>query len=787
MRPVALHPASCILYLVATLSLTSAFAAEITLKDGRVLKGSVAEVTGVAEQPNPASSVPPQVVLIDSGLTRTYTAQRQIQNINPGEGDRDEQFRIDQQIQSNGARISSVGPIINITPFDEFGRRTITMSTNVGRVDVIQGITVVTPTWTKVQALRKYDWEQRIATTSIPRDVLNKVLYHNIKVKDAEQRLKIVRLYLQGNRYEDARRELAQIIEEFPESKDRFAATVLRLEQLSAQRLLSEAKLRRLSGQHRLAFSILSNFPSKNVAGELLQEVSELLAGYQAMQERAAALLTKLDENLMAVNDATLRKRLTPMVAEIKAEMNINTIDRLASFQQFADAKEFTPDQKLSLAISGWILGKDGGTENVGVAQSVFEVRDLVIKYLREPIKNNRVEAFRELASKEGANSATMAKLLLNMKPPLETPEPKAPGYYELAIPGIGNDAPISYLVQLPPEYDPYRRYPAIVTMHGAGTTPEIQIDWWAGAQDPDKDKTRLGQASRYGYIVIAPRWGKEHQLEYGFTASEHAAALNSLRDASKRFSIDSDRVYLSGHSMGGDAAWDIGLSHPDLWAGVIPIVAVADKYCAHYWPNARTLPLYFVCGELDGSKMVRNSTELDRYLTKIGYNATVAEFLGRGHENFSDEILNLFDWMNRYRRNFFPRDIETASMRSWDNYFWWLELADLPEKGIVNPVDWPRRGARAISTKASVGANNSVHITTGAGRVSVWLTPDLVDFNQPVRLQVNGGRLTGDPFVQPDLSIMLDDVRTRGDRQHPFWAKVESTAGRKVATSKKP
>ena len=227
-----------------------------------------------------------------------------------------------------------------------------------------------------------------------------------------------------------------------------------------------------------------------------------------------------------------------------------------------------------------------------------------------------------------------MAKLLAHMKPPLETPAAASAGFYELTIPGVGPEAPLSYLVQLPPEYDPYRRYPAIVTLHGAGTKPEHQIDWWAGAHGPDG--TRLGQATRYGYIVIAPRWGKEHQFQYGFTAVEHAAALNSLRDACKRFSIDTDRVFLSGHSMGGDAAWDIGLSHPDLWAGVIPIVAVADKYCAHYWPNARELPLYFVCGELDGNKMVKNSPELDRYLTKIGFNATVVGVPGpRARELF--------------------------------------------------------------------------------------------------------------------------------------------------------
>ena len=35
-------------------------------------------------------------------------------------------------------------------------------------------------------------------------------------------------------------------------------------------------------------------------------------------------------------------------------------------------------------------------------------------------------------------------------------------------------------------------------------------------------------------------------------------------------FSIDTDRVFLSGHGVGGDAVYDIGLAHPEHWAGVI-------------------------------------------------------------------------------------------------------------------------------------------------------------------------------------------------------------------------
>ena len=104
-----------------------------------------------------------------------------------------------------------------------------------------------------------------------------------------------------------------------------------------------------------------------------------------------------------------------------------------------------------------------------------------------------------------------------------------------------------------------------------------------------------MGQAMRHGYIVLAVDWAKPAQLEYEYSAREHAAVLVSLRDACRRFSVDTDRVFLSGHSMGGDAAWDMGVAHPDQWAGVIPIVAVAEKYCLHYRNNASLVPFYVV------------------------------------------------------------------------------------------------------------------------------------------------------------------------------------------------
>ena len=309
----------------------------------------------------------------------------------------------------------------------------------------------------------------------------------------------------------------------------------------------------------------------------------------------------------------------------------------------------------------------------------------MVRQYLNEPAKLNRVRIAHELPSEEAATPTMLAQMIAHMKPPYDLPPPvskKMPGYYDLEVSILPKEAPVHYLVQLPPDYNPYRRYPMIVTLHGAGSAAENQINWWAG----EWGRTgRTGQAGRIGYIVLAPEWAGEHQDTYRYTVREHTMVLGCYRDACRRFAVDTDRVFLSGHSMGGDAAWDMGLAHPDLWAGVIPIVAVADRFCAFYRRNAKNLPFYLVGGNLDDSRMSENATELDHYL-RAGYNATVVEYQGRGHEHFSDEMQRLVDWLGRFHRDFFSRDFDCATMREGDYCFWWVELAGMPSRTMVNP-----------------------------------------------------------------------------------------------------
>ena len=404
----------------------------------------------------------------------------------------------------------------------------------------------------------------------------------------------------------------------------------------------------------------------------------------------------------------------------------------------------------------------------------------MIRQYLQAADKLSREEAVAGFPSEEGSSPALVARLLAHMTPPVAVQAPAEEGEpFEFEVPGANPASPAARcLVALPPDYDPHRRYPAIVTLHGAGFTPEQQIDWWAGPRN--KRGWRGGQASRNGYIVIAPEWALEHQTQYQYSAREHAVVLDCLRGAFQRFSVDTDRVFLSGHSMGGDAAWDIGTAHPDLWAGVIPIAARGDKYCTFYWENAAIVPLYFVTGELDSSRMAANSLHWDRYLRK-GYNTTVVEYQGRGHENFSDEILRMFDWMGRLQRNFAPKKFTAVTMRPWDNFFWWIELRALPPRGMIAPDEWPPpRGTLATRTEATVFPTNSIQVQTGAAQVTLWLSPDVLDLGRRVNIAINGNRISpGLAVLAGDVRTILEDARTRGDRQHPYWSKIDSPAGR--------
>lgn len=751
----------------------------VTLDDGRVLEGRFALLPGIVVNPltETGGGAGTPVLACDDELTRTMVPKRRVTKVEEGPFDvGTERIEIEQRVPENGRRVAAVGGIVGTTPFDDRGRRILSLATGAGRVDVVQGITQITPRWTRIEGLQTEKpilIDMRIATSSLPRDVVRQVVNGAIDGSDPDDRLKLVRLWLQAGRYEDARSELDLVIRDFPALAD-LATERRELGELAAVALFEEIRQREEAGQHRLVARLIEAFPAADASGELVEAVREQRERVRQRGERAATTLAALRRQVAALEDGPQRDEATRLTEEIATDLGPETLERLATFERLG-GDDLPADRAVALAISGWLTGAGAAVENLKLALSTARVRDLVADYLRSADDGARAPLVRRLADEEAFAAATVAAVARQMHPPIAPPEPIQPGLYELAIPDGAGPGTVPCLVQLPPEYDPLRRYPAVVTLHAGGTTPLNQIEWWAGMPGPDG--TRLGQAGRHGTIVIAPAWAAADQTGYDYSAREHAVVLAALREACRRFSVDTDRVFLSGHSLGGDAAWDIALAHPDLWAGLIGIAPGAGRYVNHYWHNARTLPIYLVAGELDSGSLARNGMDLDRYFAK-GFDVTYVEYRGRGHEHFSDEILRLFAWMQRRQRAFATPAIDAVTMRPWDRFFWWIELSGAPARTVVLPSQWPPPpNVRPFEVEAKTTATNGLTVHCGAERVTVWLLPELVDFNRPVTVTLDGRRLVKDT-VTPDAAVILEDLRRRADRQHPFWAKVEGGRG---------
>ena len=770
----------------------SAAETQVIFKDGRIVTGSIAPLKSVFEVPvkekeSELSNIQSEkIIVIDDQLRRIYVPKNQIQDMQPDEiGASLEIFRIKQRVDTNPKdAIAVLGLYRTRTPFDEFGRRTL----KVQGIPFIQGITEIAPTYIRVQGISLMS-DMRISPYSIDRTVLSRLIKKQIDPQNLNDRLRIYQFYVQAELYEQAAEELQEIMDEFQgeEANDAQLDVALRLiRQLAAQRLLDELELRRNSGQHKKVRFLLKSFESTGVSVEKIQAIRRMIQQCDDAENQCQQIISQLESFAENLSDEKLKESVAPVLKEIKRELNSNTLERFAEFQLTAQDASQTDEAKLAIGLTSWLAGNIGVDNRLEIAASMYRVRQLARKYLLEKIPAQREKLWHSIREEEASNPERIARILFMMKPPKSTPDPSAetPGYYELEVPSY-DGVPISYCVQLPPEYDPNRKYPAIVTLHGERTSPQLQIDWWCGSwidttnEKGKKVRERYGQATRYGYIIIAPKWS-DKGISYDYSAASHAAVLYTLRDASRRFSIDSDRVFLSGHSSGGTAAWDIGLAHPDLWAGIIPICGVANGITALLKRNAEFVPVYAIGGELDGGKLALSKDVLDwgMDLSKP-FDLTYTQFKGRGNESFSDETVRIFQWMQLRYRHFSSTDRRTVyTVRLWDNFFWCTELFDFSPKSMIDPVFHTRTAKDFHSAKTEFVhlANNSIQINSGADWAIIFLSPEFIDFGQKIKIQFNGKKISPqNGIILPSSRVILEDARSRADRQHPFWASVNT------------
>jgi len=765
---------------------TALSAGEVLLKNGMRIEGTPVPIAGLTntlihQTRGPTNTYP--VIMVDTGMQRYFVHRRQVQEIeNIADLSRYETFKLKQPRRGRRKMVSVVGAFSSVGPFDEFGRRTVTLHTRKKVVPVVQGIVEITPVYLKLNGIT-HDWEYSISTKSVPVETLYRIIRTAIDPTDPDQRLAVVRFSMQAEHYTRAFAEIDSIAKDFPELKSTLDDVSLKLRTFFATEILHEVQRRRSAGQHRLAYAATKRFPMKRMSQAVLRDVREMSAEYEDAGERIKKSRMLLGDLQSTIQDKKLRDKVMPLRSIVSSELDYESLDRLEAFLRFADDESLAPKEKLAMAYSGWILGGGNAVTDLQLTIRLWEARFMIREYLRTEDSFKHQDLLRKLRDLEGAGATKIAAMIPYLPPLIETPDIQPGKIHQIEIstknetPDNGSENPdeksegmIRYSVLLPPEYNSHHRYPLVVSLRPNHRSAEKQMAWWAGTE------TNPGQSQRHGYIVIVPEYLEENAKKYNYSSTAHNVVLQSIRNVRKRFSVDSDRIFLSGHGIGGDAAFDIGMSHPDLFAGVIPITGMCDQYCKWYWKNAKHVAWYVVGGERDRDSLARNSRDLYRMMQEK-FDIVYVEYIARGYEPYYDEIERIFDWMALHRRTKYVKEVEAKILRPTDNRFYWIEASEFARNVTqstvlsetrVNPVSPMRLEAR-------VKPGNTIYLRSVAKYHTLYLSPQIVDFDQKVNVKFRGSKRSRfNDFVGFDIKVMLDDFQRRGDRQKLYWAKIE-------------
>ncbi len=712
----------------------------------------------------PVSGYP--FTMVDAGPQRYYFSQssRTVTEITLDDP-YVEEFVIDLPPVRHGQGFGTIGGFLHVSPFSEFGRRTVKLQ-GAGKVlEFVQEISKIRPDYVELTA-RKYNWVYAVDTKTIPAEVLRKTISHTIDENSQEDRLAVVRFFIDCQNYREAQTELRRISADFADLKAKVEELRLVIRQLQATQAINEFKRRLKAGQYNLVYDSAKNkFPRQDINQASLQEVDRIIREHEQALEQIELVKSSLASLQAEVKREKLLNRFKDMRSVVSSRLSRHNLARLRPFLQNVQDDFLTAAEKLSLAYSAWVVGPAMAETDAETTIHYWDAHDRVLDYLRgdDPIDQQTI--VEELKRIESVSPSVIAALIRHMEPVWETSS--ATVGVPISLQTMESPS-TEYQAILPAEYSSDHVYPLVVALHAGGMQPEKELTWWAGSDI-------AGPAHRNGFIVIAPEYMDEGGDKGIGSAESHRRVVDAIRDARKRVFVDSDRIYLVGHGLGGDAVFDIGMAHPDLFAGAVVIAGRINDYCRHYWENCKELPFYVVLGELDGESFQHNSGVLTRMM-KYRQDLVLTEYKQRGHESYYEELPNILEWMKHHRRGAIPREFKMKTMRPSDNRFYWIESTGLPDSlskprllrngTVLPPSPLPIEGKKA-------NAGNILYIKSASRHVTLWLNPEVISFDERLKVRWKSRTVYND-FPEQNIGHMLEHVYKTGDRQRLYWMRVD-------------
>jgi len=722
------------------------------------------------------------LVFIWDGLKRVVVRDSKIEKIEADNAFRTgERFQLVQPMTVHGGAMPHEVLSVHADPWDNLGHRSFVYegSRSKRSIRMEQAIVEIGPHIVKYRGIDGF-WLGQVETNQIPRKVVMALL-GKVEQKNGAERERVIRFLMDVGWYAEAKTELDRLIQDFPEGelKERAAGARAFIVQAEATQRRSEIDRARKAQQFGRIASLLNTFKDKEIGTELLIEIRDIQRRIE--QERSAdknlALeLRKLSGSLPSAARGFWKEPLAEVLKAL-AEAPDAVRERFAAWRKAKAGGGTSDEAQFALAMSGYVVGHESAMPNLKEAETLWKARGLVLKYLvgKDPAgRSNQAAAIAGLEWPVAADSAQaihdlelLTKIVQLMPPPRHADEVETEKTITHRVIEDENAEPTVYAVRLPPEYHHLRSYPALVVLH-SGDGPEQAIDAWKA------------EAARRGYILIAPQYCIAGQTaDYRYTPSEHAAVELALRDVRKRYAIDSDRVFVAGQLTGGNMAWDYGLAHPDLFAGAVVVSGFPAKYVPRYLPHHEHLPLFIVLGDLAPAS---NEVVFNNYVKPMilkTWDVTYVEYYRRGLEEFPEEIPSAIDWMDRRRREAFPKSFEVFSARDGDDRFYGVVIREFAPGRVTAPEAVEILGQNlspaTIKMKSSKLSNLIDLEIKGIKRLDVWFSPKMIDFKRKPEVRINRRSLLRQAKVKPDVESMLEDLRLRGDRQQIYWYRFSA------------
>lgn len=207
----------------------------------------------------------------------------------------------------------------------------------------------------------------------------------------------------------------------------------------------------------------------------------------------------------------------------------------------------------------------------------------------------------------------------------------------------IQGDHHRKYSVFIPHAYRNDRRWPVIIFLHGIGE---------AGSSAQANLRVGLApaiakQANTFPFIAVFPQstggWGKDSQAA--------ADVMAALYDVSRTYSVDPDRIYLTGVSTGGYGTWALGSRYNTTFAAIAPLCAFSPE--DDLIPGLTSIPVWAFHNAGDPFVLAAGTASTCSKINKAGGYARYTEFGAMGH-NCWDAAYNdpaFYQWLLRHRR----------------------------------------------------------------------------------------------------------------------------------------